>query len=77
MIAIWVGIFFFIQAVILGFTLMMCKSAALADREYMRALIIDQRTRVNTLEQIENNNELNFYADTQSVTRFGYSSSDS
>ena len=57
MIAIWIGIFLFIQAVVLVFALALGKSAALADREFERARIAEQRTRSHMPECIESNKE--------------------
>jgi len=34
MVAFWIGLFFFIQLITLGFVLVMCKSAAMADKAY-------------------------------------------
>ena len=74
MIAIWIGIFFFISTVVLVFTIALCKSAALADREYERARIADRRVRSNSPEWVESNKELHTSPDTKPATRFGHSS---
>jgi hypothetical protein len=58
MIAIWIGTFFFIQAIVLVFSLTLGKSAALADREFERALVVEQRSRSHTPEWIESSNDL-------------------
>jgi hypothetical protein len=73
MIAVWIGIFMFISIVVLVFTLALCKSAALADREFERARIADQRTWSKSPEWIDNNKELRVSPDTNPATRFEHS----
>ena len=75
MIAIWIGIFFFTQAVVLVFTLVLGKSAALADREFERARTADQRPWFNSPDWIDDTKEL-INPVTKSTTCYGYSSSD-
>jgi hypothetical protein len=53
MTAIWIGIFFFIQAIVLFFALTLGKSAARADIEFVRAHIIEQRSGLITVDRIE------------------------
>jgi hypothetical protein len=74
MIAIWIVILFFIPTVVLVFTLALCKSAALADREFERARTADQRTWSNKSEWIESNKEFHISPDTKPATRIGTSS---
>jgi hypothetical protein len=47
MIGIAIGVFFIIQAIVLIFVLALCRSAAMADRQYERVRMIDQRHWVN------------------------------
>jgi hypothetical protein len=77
MIAIGIGIFFFIQTLVLIFAFTMCKSAALADREFERARNSGQRTTSRTSEWIENKKEHQISPDTKPVTRFGTSNAHS
>ena len=69
MIAIGIGIFLLIQAVVLVFALTLGKSAALADREFERARIAERRTWSNTPERIESNKEHQISLDTKPATR--------
>jgi hypothetical protein len=71
MIIIWIGILFFISSLVLVFTLALCKSAALADREFERARTADQRTWSITSESIESNKELHISTEIKPVPRFG------
>jgi hypothetical protein len=73
MIAIWIGIFLFISIVVLVFTLALCKSAALADREFERAWIADKKIWSNTPDWIESDKELFISPDTKPATRFEHS----
>jgi hypothetical protein len=72
--AIWIGILFIIFMVVLIFTLTLCKAAALADREYERARMAEQRIWSHTPVRIESNKDLQISPDTQPVTSFGHSS---
>ncbi len=77
MIAIWTGIFIFIQAVVLIFALALGKAAARADREFERARIAEQRTWSDTPDRVERNKEHNISPDTQPSPRFEQSSAHS
>ena len=57
MIAIWIGIPTLIYAMILVFALSLCRSAALADKEFTRALMAELKTWPFMHEQIESNKE--------------------
>jgi hypothetical protein len=54
MIAIWMGLFVFVQALVLIFVLGLCKSTAQADREFEWAWLAEQ-TLSNDSEQIKRN----------------------
>jgi hypothetical protein len=74
MIAIGIGIFIFIQTLVLIFAFTMCKSAALADREFERARNAGQRAPSKAPEWIESKKEHQISPDTKTANRFGTSS---
>ena len=75
--AIWIGILIFVPSAVIIFILALCRSAALADRQFERARIANQRTWSNTPERIETYKDLHLSADTKPVPRLGHSRANS
>lgn len=76
MIAIWIAIFVIIQALVLVFAFTLCKSAALADREFERARSYETRNQTHTRERTGNKIDSHLSPDSKPVTRLGYTRSD-
>ena len=77
MIAIWIAIFVIIQALFLIFAITLCKSAALADREFERARSREARNQSHGSERAGSKVDSHLSPDTKPATRLGYSRSDS
>jgi hypothetical protein len=73
MIVIWIGVFIFIQAVVLIFALALGRSAARADREFERARLAEQNILSNSAERNESCKESHISPDTKPSTRFEHS----
>jgi hypothetical protein len=76
MIAIWIGIFLIVQAIVLVFALALGKSAALADKEFERARMKSQSNGSSKVERDANNTEFYRSPDSKPASRLGYSRSD-
>jgi len=72
MVAIGIGIFLIVQAIVLVFAFTLCKSAAMADREYERARIADSRTRSNVAGRAVSHTESRLSPETKPASRLGY-----
>jgi hypothetical protein len=69
MVALWVIIIILIQSVVLVFALSLCKSAALADRQFEKARQAEQHKWAASSHAVESGNPIPVSTEAQTVDR--------